>query len=29
MSDPIRMLQRLVHWTRAIQGSTPIRESAA
>jgi chromate reductase len=24
-----RMLQRLVHWTRAIQGSTPLRESAA
>ena len=24
-----RMLQRLVHWTRAIQASTPIRESAA
>lgn len=24
-----RMLQRLVHWTRAIQASPPIRESAA
>lgn len=24
-----RMLQRLVHWTRAIQASAPIRDSAA